>query len=138
MPGLDGAVRCTVLPGAISPVLNALFRAVKVWSTLSSLVTVMVAPGATVNVSGWKAKFLMTMCMDAAGVFVDDAPVLVAEALALAGAVALAGSVLRTAELVADDVLEHAASPTAPTKTKTVVAARCFHEACPRGGRNRV
>lgn len=126
---MDGAVRCTVSPGAISPVLNALFRAVKVWSTLSSLVTVMVAPGATVNVSGWKAKFLMTMCMDAAGVFVEDVPLLAVEAPALAGAV------LRTAELVVDEVLEHAASPTAPTKTRTAVAARCFHEACARDGR---
>lgn len=107
----------------MSPVLNALFRAVKVWSTLSSLVTVMVAPGATVKLSGWKAKFLMTMCMEAAGVFVEDAPELAAEALALAGAV------LRTAEPVVDDVLEQAASPTAPTKTSAVVAARCFHEA---------
>lgn len=129
---MDGAVICTVLPGAISPVLNALFRAVKVWSTVSSLVMVMVAPGATVNLSGWKAKFLMTMCMDAAGVLVEDVPAPVAEALALAGAA------LRTAEPVADDVLEHAASPTAPTKTSTVVAARCFHEARSRDGRNLV
>jgi hypothetical protein len=42
-----------------SPELNAVsaLSAVRVWITSSSLITVMVAPGLTVNFAGWKAKF---------------------------------------------------------------------------------
>lgn len=119
-----GAVRWTVCPGAMSPVLKALFRAVKVWSTLSSFVTVILAPTATVKSSGWKAKFLMMMWIDDTG----------AEEV-LEAADELAGS----DELVAEEewgvlgvLEEQAARASAPADTKTTRPKGRRRQSCRR------
>ena len=101
-----GAVRCTVCPGAMSPVLKALLRAVKVWSTLSSFVTVILAPGATVKSSGWKAKFLMMMWIEDTGA--EEAE----EELAAGGEVVLLDEL---------DVLEQAARARAPAQSSATM-----------------
>lgn len=56
-----GAVKVLDRPGAMSPVLNFPSMAVTVWATWSWLVTVTVAPGATVTALGEKEKSLMVM-----------------------------------------------------------------------------
>ena len=56
-----GAVNVLDCPAWMSPVSNAPALLVKVWVTLSSLVTVTTVPGATVVLLGEKAKFLMVM-----------------------------------------------------------------------------
>lgn len=56
-----GAEKVLDCPGWMSPVLNPPLVAVRVWATWSLLVTVTVAPGATVVLLGEKAKFWMAM-----------------------------------------------------------------------------
>jgi hypothetical protein len=67
VPGLIGAVNVLDWPVAMSPVLNPPVLLVMVCATWSSLVTVTVAPGATVTVWGAKAKFLMVMACELLG-----------------------------------------------------------------------
>ena len=61
----------------MSPVSNFPSTAVMVWATWSLLVTVTLAPGATVTVLGEKAKFLMVMAVVPAGAAPPDAVVVV-------------------------------------------------------------
>jgi len=83
----------------MSPVLKPPLDDVTVWATWSLLVTVTVAPGATVRVLGAKAKFLMVMAW---------APVVVEEPDAVVGVVGAAVVGVLLPEL------EHAARSRAP------------------------
>ena len=68
-------------PGPMSPVENPPVMAETVWDTWSSLVTVTAVPAATLIVGGEKAKFLMVMVWEPAGLAPAPAGAVVAEPL---------------------------------------------------------